>query len=400
MVGDTPTIADFSLAGYVFYPVEEHGYDWAKSHPNIHAWTRAPARAARLEGPLRADARRAHQAAQVSAPDTSPRLLAIGGLIAMAAAVGIGRFIYTPILPLMAEGLHLTKGEAGLIASANFVGYLAGAVAAASPRLRGNPRTWLLAALAISAVTTGAMAWPAAWRRFSLLRFMGGVASAYVLVLASSLVLERLAASGHGGLSAVHFSGVGTGIVVSALLTWALALGRVGLARDVGRRRHAVACRLRRRCRSSFPEDAARPSAGDAAAGSAARRAARGGSRSPMACSASAMSSRRPSSSSSCAARRRPLRSSRYSGWFGLAAIPSVALWAAAGRRHGVLRSFAAACIIEAAGVFASVAWPGVAGGCSSLGAARRHLHGVDGTRPDRRAQSRPRRCASMARRS
>ena len=39
MVGDKPTIADFSVAGYVFYPVEEHGYDWAKSHPNIHAWT-------------------------------------------------------------------------------------------------------------------------------------------------------------------------------------------------------------------------------------------------------------------------------------------------------------------------------------------------------------------------
>jgi glutathione S-transferase len=39
MVGDTPTIADFSVAGYVYYPVEEHGYDWAKSHPNIHAWT-------------------------------------------------------------------------------------------------------------------------------------------------------------------------------------------------------------------------------------------------------------------------------------------------------------------------------------------------------------------------
>ena len=38
MVGDRPTIADFSVAGYVFYPVEEHGYDWAKSHPNIHAW--------------------------------------------------------------------------------------------------------------------------------------------------------------------------------------------------------------------------------------------------------------------------------------------------------------------------------------------------------------------------
>jgi glutathione S-transferase len=39
MVGDTPTIADFSVAGYVFYPVEEHGYDWGNSHPSIHAWT-------------------------------------------------------------------------------------------------------------------------------------------------------------------------------------------------------------------------------------------------------------------------------------------------------------------------------------------------------------------------
>ena len=39
MVGDKPTIADFSLAGYMFFPVEEHGYDWAKTHPAIHAWT-------------------------------------------------------------------------------------------------------------------------------------------------------------------------------------------------------------------------------------------------------------------------------------------------------------------------------------------------------------------------
>ena len=38
VVGSTPTTADFSLAGYVYYPVEEHGYDWAKSHPGIHAW--------------------------------------------------------------------------------------------------------------------------------------------------------------------------------------------------------------------------------------------------------------------------------------------------------------------------------------------------------------------------
>ena len=46
----------------------------------------------------------------------------------------------------------------------------------------------------------------------------------------------------------------------------------------------------------------------------------------------------------------------------GLAAIPSVALWVAAGRRLGVVRAFAIACVVEAAGVFASVAWPTSAG--------------------------------------
>jgi glutathione S-transferase len=39
IVGDMATIADFSLAGYMFYPPEEHGYEWAKTNPNLHAWT-------------------------------------------------------------------------------------------------------------------------------------------------------------------------------------------------------------------------------------------------------------------------------------------------------------------------------------------------------------------------
>jgi glutathione S-transferase len=38
MVGGTPTIADFSLAGYMFYPPEESGYDWPKTNPNLSAW--------------------------------------------------------------------------------------------------------------------------------------------------------------------------------------------------------------------------------------------------------------------------------------------------------------------------------------------------------------------------
>ncbi len=38
MIGDRPTIADFSLVGYMYFPIEETGYDLAATHPNIHAW--------------------------------------------------------------------------------------------------------------------------------------------------------------------------------------------------------------------------------------------------------------------------------------------------------------------------------------------------------------------------
>jgi predicted MFS family arabinose efflux permease len=297
----------------------------------------------------------------VRAHSIHPRLLATGGLIAIAAAIGIGRFIYTPILPPMAEGLHLTKGEAGLIASANFLGYLAGALAAASPRLPGGPRAWLLAALAASAITTGAMAWPDGMVGFSALRFVGGVASAYVLVLASALVLERLNAAGRGGLSAVHFSGVGTGISVSALLIWALASagmdwrtmwlggGLLSLVALV-----AVAATVPAAPGPSAPPTTAEPGAADARLKLLAMAYGLFGFGYVITATFIVVIVR----ASPAAAAIEPIF------WLvlGLAAIPSVALWVAAGRRVGVVRAFAVACVVEAAGVFASVAWPTIPG--------------------------------------
>lgn len=38
LVGNSPTIADISVAGYIYYPAEEHGFDIEKDFPHVHAW--------------------------------------------------------------------------------------------------------------------------------------------------------------------------------------------------------------------------------------------------------------------------------------------------------------------------------------------------------------------------
>src|SRR4029453_1595723 len=108
----------------------------------------------------------------------SPFMLALGGLLAMAAGIGIGRFVYTPILPPMVEALSLSKAEAGLIASATFVGYLPGPLRGAVP-LPGSRRAWLLLGLVLNAVCLAAMATTTSLPLFLLLRLAAGMASAF-----------------------------------------------------------------------------------------------------------------------------------------------------------------------------------------------------------------------------
>ena len=123
----------------------------------------------------------------------------------------------------MSADLGLSPAESGLLASANFLGHLVGALWAVRARMRGGRRIWLLGALALSAATTAAMGLTTAMAAFVVLRFAGGVASALAIVLATALVLDRLAGFGRPGLSWIPYAGVGTGIAVSAVLVAALA---------------------------------------------------------------------------------------------------------------------------------------------------------------------------------
>lgn len=148
--------------------------------------------------------------------------IAVAGSVAMASAMGFGRFSFTPILPGMMSGLPLSSADAGLIAAGNFAGYLAGAVLGAYGWASGRERIVALSALFATALLQLAMGLSSSLWLFIAIRFLAGVASAFVMIFASSIVLGH--ASAHAGargsdhVQSAHFGGVGAGIALSSLV--------------------------------------------------------------------------------------------------------------------------------------------------------------------------------------
>src|SRR5690348_2916367 len=160
-----------------------------------------------------------NRAMQRPSNDTgSAASVALAGLIALAVAMGIGRFAFTPILPMMEADAGLTLKAAGWLAAANYLGYLLGALSAA--RL---PRAWAIrGSLLLIAVVTFAMGVTESFALQLLLRLLAGVASAWVLVHVSAWALDRLHAFGRADASGTVYAGVGIGIAGAGLLCIAL----------------------------------------------------------------------------------------------------------------------------------------------------------------------------------
>jgi MFS family permease len=141
--------------------------------------------------------------------------IALAGLAALAVAMGIGRFAFTPILPMMQEDSGLSLAEGSWLASLNYAGYLVGALfAGAGLRSRIVIRTALLA-IAVVTFAMGLATGLAAWL---VLRFLAGVASAWALVHVSVWCLARLAEHGAVRLDGVLFAGVGAGSAIAGVL--------------------------------------------------------------------------------------------------------------------------------------------------------------------------------------
>ncbi len=150
-----------------------------------------------------------------------------GGICALVLTIGLARFAYTPLLPLMQTQAGLGVADGGLLAAVNYAGYMSGALLAAwieSPVWR--QRLYVLG-LPLALLITALMAAGTQFPVWALSRFLGGLCGAAGMLLGSGLVLGWLMRAGHRPELGLYFIGLGLGIVVSAL--GALGMGSAGL---------------------------------------------------------------------------------------------------------------------------------------------------------------------------
>ncbi|MGC6387643.1 YbfB/YjiJ family MFS transporter [Ewingella sp. S1.OA.A_B6] len=142
--------------------------------------------------------------------------IALSGFLAFVVAMGIGRFAFTPQVPLMIAEHQFTLTGAGLVAAVNYLGYLCGAFDAMRATRHLERRLWLGAWGAVlltllSAAVTGEV-------MHSIIRFMIGWTSGWAMVLVAAWCNERLMHYGRPAMSAAVFAGPGAGIFLSGML--------------------------------------------------------------------------------------------------------------------------------------------------------------------------------------
>lgn len=139
------------------------------------------------------------------------------GILSLILMLGIARFAYTPLLPLMQQQAGLGIAEGGWLAAINYMGYLCGAIIASFINdLIVKDRLYRIG-LVVAVVTTAGMGLTENLWLWAFFRFFAGLSSAAGLLLGSGLILNWLIRHGHRSELGIHFSGLGLGISVCAI---------------------------------------------------------------------------------------------------------------------------------------------------------------------------------------
>lgn len=146
----------------------------------------------------------------------------LAGFFSQLLCLGVARFAYTPLLPLLQQEQLLTDASGGYLAAINYLGYMAGALIAASLNdLVLKDRLYRLG-LVLAIVSTLGMALTTNFYFWSLWRFIAGLSSAGSMLIASGLIMHWLISQRQRAELGVHFAGLGLGIAMSALLVEAM----------------------------------------------------------------------------------------------------------------------------------------------------------------------------------
>jgi predicted MFS family arabinose efflux permease len=183
---------------------------------------------------------------------------AIGCAVVLAVALGVGRFAFTPLLPMMLASGAIDIRHGGWLASLNYAGYFIGAVTCAA--ISHDHAKVVRAGLATTVVLTFAMGLTDAFWLWAAVRFVAGAVSAWTFVFASQWGLRRLTELGASAWAGVIYTGPGVGIIVTGLIGAAAASLNANAVWIGFAALSAVACAFVWRIFRSDPRDAA-PSA-------------------------------------------------------------------------------------------------------------------------------------------
>lgn len=154
----------------------------------------------------------------------SPRAkTSIAGIIGLLITLGIARFAYTPMLPIMREQAGLGLGAGGWLATANYAGYFTGVFLCgriSDLNLKDRLYRWGLILAVISTAMMGIVSSEVGW---AISRFLAGLSTAVGMMLGGALVMNWLMRNGHRAELGAHFSGVGLSVVMSSFAVLTLS---------------------------------------------------------------------------------------------------------------------------------------------------------------------------------
>ncbi|MDK8464529.1 YbfB/YjiJ family MFS transporter [Marinobacter sp. SS13-12] len=142
----------------------------------------------------------------------------VASVIAVVVMVGIARFSYTPMIPEMVGALGLSTSVVGMLATVNYAGYLTGALLITRISDLGLKVRLYQLGLVVAVISTVLMGYTTNVWLWFILRFISGLSTSAGMLLGAGLLMSWLIRNNQKSELGVFFSGIGLGIVLTAVV--------------------------------------------------------------------------------------------------------------------------------------------------------------------------------------